>query len=120
MPTGGADILPAMSDIYEEQARQLPNTILTLLRLTGESVESLAEPTGLSAAGLRAIFDGTATLTVPDFLRIAAALRTHPTDLFRMAFRREPVSPDANRALMEKVKAALDLQLSPETDVWPR
>ena len=109
-----------MPDIYEEQARELPKTILTLLRLTGETVESLAEPSGLSIAELRAIFEGTATLTVPDFLRIAAALKTHPADLFRMAFRREAVSRRASQELMEKMQAALGLHPEEENDAWPR
>lgn len=96
-----------MADSYEEEARRLAKLIGTVCTLTGRSLESLEEPTGLSAAGLRAIFDGTAKLEVADVLRLAKGLGVHPSDFFVLAYPRRPVPRVSSRELIRKAREAL-------------
>ena len=105
-------IISPVAEAYEEEARRLAKIIGVVCRLTGRSLESLEEPTGLSAASLRALFDGIVKLEVTDIFRLAKALDIHPSDFFLLASPKRPVPRMSSRELIRKVQEALGLPLT--------
>lgn len=98
-----------MADPYEDDIRRLVNTIRQITRLLGESPESLAEAAGLSAAEIRAIFDGSLKLEVHHLYRLAKAIGAEPLDFFRLSSPRPKMRRVSFRELeeiMEKANAS--------------
>jgi hypothetical protein len=104
-----------VSDPYDEEVRRLAKVITTLAELADRSVAALAESSGLQAAEIQAIFDGTEKLEVAHVLRLAEALRVHPAELFLLAFPRRTPPRGHVRELLEKMREALGLR-NPETN----